>query len=338
MASMIVVPEEFARDTAARDGERGEAWVAALPGIVDQLLERWSAVLDGPVMHGGVGVIVPVRDAAGRATVLKVSPVHPGNAHEADAFEVWAGNGAVRIFDRDDALYALLLERASTETLASLDDLAEMARVAGALSVRLAVPAPAHLPRLQEHASDWDERLRKDAAELPHALSGRAVDAALATLRELGGAQPEVMVHGDFHARNILRGDRALPGWLAVDPKGYAGDPAYDGGTFVKTNLLRLATVPDPAASLDRLICVYAEAARLDSARVRRWAQVQAVDTALWEQRYGLLLTRHGQDRTLAELATLGAELLMLLSELNRMSKHKGCGVDQPQTHPTYYE
>jgi streptomycin 6-kinase len=229
-----------------------------------------------------------------------------------NAFEAWAGNGAVRIFDRDDALYALLLERASTETLASLDDLDEMAQVAGTLTARLAVPAPAHLPRLREQTGDWDERLRKDAAELPHALSDGAIDAALATQSELGGARPEVMVHGDFHARNILRGERALPGWLAVDPKGYAGDPAYDGGTFVKASLLRLASAPDPAATAGRLIRIYSEAARLDPARVRRWAQLQAADAALWEQRHGLLLTRRGPESELIiELAALAAELLM---------------------------
>jgi streptomycin 6-kinase len=312
MARMIAVPEDFARETAARDGERGEAWIAALPGTVGELLERWTTVIDGPITHGGVGIIVPVRDAAGRAAVLKVSPVHPGNAHEADAFEAWAGNGAVRIFDRDDALYALLLERASSETLASLADLHEMAQVAGMLSARLAVPAPAHLPRLREQTSDWDERLRKDVAELPHALSDRAIDAALVTLRDLGGTQPEVMVHGDFHARNILRGDRAVPAWLAVDPKGYAGDPAYDGGTFVKTSLLRLGPEPDPAASLDRLIRIYAEAARLDSARVRRWAQLQVVDAALWEQRYGAPNTRPGlSPNRIAELAASAADLLI---------------------------
>jgi len=245
--------------------------------------------------------------------VLKVSPVHPGNAHEADAFETWAGNGAVRLLDRDDVLYALLLERARPETLAGADDLDEMARTAGLLSARLAVPAPAFLPRLQERVGDWDERLRKDVAELPHGLRDRVIDAALATLHELGGSQPDVMVHGDFHARNILRGDRELPEWLAVDPKGYAGDPAYDGGTFVKASLPRLASVPDPIASLDRLISVYAEAAALEPGRVRRWAQLQVVDAVLWEQRHGLLITRGGgmERNQLTELGGLAAELLM---------------------------
>jgi streptomycin 6-kinase len=312
MAGMITVPEKFARDTAARDGERGKAWIAALPGIVSQLAERWGCAPDGPVMHGGVGVIVPVRDAAGRSAALKVSPVHPGNAHEADAFEAWAGNGAVRLYNRDDTLYALLLERARSEALACLDDLDEMARAAGMLSARLSIPAPAYLPRLDERAGDWDENLRKDAAELPHGLSDRVIGAALATLRELGDSQPDVMVHGDFHARNILQGDRGLPDWLAVDPKGYAGDPAYDGGTFVKTILLRLVSVPDPAARLDRLISIYAGAAGLDPEHVRRWAQLQVVDAVLWERRHGLLITRDGRgpDRII-ELAKLAAELLM---------------------------
>lgn len=120
------------------------------------------------------------------------------------------------------------------------------------------------------------------------------------------------MVHGDFHAGNILRGERARPAWLAVDPKGYAGDPACDGGTFVKTSLLRLACLPDPASSLDRFIRVYAEAAGLDPARIRPWAQLQVVDAALWEQRHGLLLTRGGLGpNRIAELAALAAEVLM---------------------------
>lgn len=312
MVRMIVVPEKFACGTAARDGKRGEAWIAALPAIVGRLLERWGCVPDGAVMHGGVGVVVPGRNAAGRAVVLKVSPAHPGNAHEADAFETWAGNGAVRLLGRDDALYALLLERARPETLAGAGDLDEMARAAGLLSARLAVPAPAFLPRLHEQAGDWDERLRKDAAELPHGLPDRVIGAALATVGDLGGPQPDVMVHGDFHARNILRGNRELPGWLAVDPKGCAGDPAYDAGTFIKASLPRLVSVPDPAARLDRFIRVYAEAAGLEPGRVRRWAQLHAVDAVLWEQRHGLTVTRSGTERErIIELAGLAAEALV---------------------------
>ncbi len=32
----------------------GAAWLAELPGIVEELLECWGCVPDGEVMHGGV--------------------------------------------------------------------------------------------------------------------------------------------------------------------------------------------------------------------------------------------------------------------------------------------
>ncbi|MFF5278011.1 hypothetical protein [Streptomyces sp. NPDC000133] len=51
---MIRIPEAFVRSTVEREGERGAAWLAELPGIVEELLGRWGCVPDGEVMHRGV--------------------------------------------------------------------------------------------------------------------------------------------------------------------------------------------------------------------------------------------------------------------------------------------
>ncbi len=150
---MIVTPEGFARSTVEREGEPGAAWLAELPGIVEELLERWGCVPDGEVMHGGVGVIVPVRRRAGESAVLKVSFPHPGNVHEPDAFVAWGGRGAVLLYERDDGRFAMLLERGRSSTLAEVEDGDEVVTVAGALNRRLAVPAPPGLPRLCEQAA-----------------------------------------------------------------------------------------------------------------------------------------------------------------------------------------
>ncbi|MEU8758685.1 aminoglycoside phosphotransferase family protein [Streptomyces sp. NPDC048659] len=292
---MIVVPREFARATVAREGGAGAAWIARLPAVVDASLERWDCVPDGAVLHGGVGVIVPVRRRSGEPAVLKVSFPHPGNTHEPDAFTVWAGRGAVRLYARDDASFAMLLERAEPTTLEALGDPDETARVAGALGRRLAVPAPAGLPRLSERAGEWEEELRRDTRELTHTMPDRVVGAALATVRELARAQPDTLVHGDLHARNVLRAEREP--WLAVDPKGCAGDPAYDGGTFLKTRALHLLGLADPRAAAFRTLAVYAEAAGLDRERVRRWAQLLVVQVAFWGRRHGLRVARGGPER-----------------------------------------
>lgn len=230
---MVGTPEIFTRGTVEREGAAGAAWLAELPSIVDELLARWECVPDGEVMHGGVGIIVPVLRRDAERAVLKVSFPHPGNVHEPDAFEAWGGRGAVLLHERDDERFAMLLERVRTSTLEEVRDGDEVVTVAGRLSRRLAVPAPAHLPRLRGQADSWEEQLRRDKSELVHTAPPYVVDAAVATVRELGRTQPDVLIHGDLHARNILRADREP--WLAVDPKGYVGDPAYDGGTLLKT-------------------------------------------------------------------------------------------------------
>ncbi|MFJ9694270.1 aminoglycoside phosphotransferase family protein [Kitasatospora sp. NPDC101183] len=291
---MIEIPEAFVRTTVDREQEPGAAWIAELPGIVDELTQTWGCEPDGPATHGGVGLILPVRRPSTGPAVLKVSFPHPGNVHEPDAYAAWQGRGAVHLYERDDARFAMLLERAHSTNLSEVADGDELASVAGRLNHRLAVPAPAELPRLSDRAAEWEENLLMDAGELSHTMPEAVVAAALATVRELGRTQPETLVHGDLHARNILRADREP--WLAVDPKGYVGDPAYDGGTLLKSRALHLIGADDPRPAIRRILAVFAEAAELDLDRVRRWAQFHAVTAAFWGRRHGFRVLRSGPE------------------------------------------
>lgn len=294
-----MIPAAFARSTVDREGEAGAAWLAELPALVDDLMARWDCVPDGEVAHGQVGVIVPVLRASGPA-VLKVSFPHPGNVHEPDAFAAWGGRGAVQLYERDDERFAMLLERAQSSTLGELADGDEIASVSGQLSRRLSIPAPAGLPRLADQADGWAAELRRDVADFPGALPVAVVDSALAVIDELGHQQPELVVHGDFHGRNILRADREP--WLAVDPKGYVGDPAYDGATLLKPRALALIESDDLMKALLHELDVFAEAAELDLERVRRWAHLQVVQAAFHGRRHGFGRARGGPylDRLLA--------------------------------------
>ncbi|MFJ6084925.1 aminoglycoside phosphotransferase family protein [Streptomyces sp. NPDC092369] len=307
---MIEVPETFARSTIEREGATGAAWLTEVPAIVDELMRRWACTRDGEVVHGGVGVIVPVRRPDRSPAVMKVSFPHPGNVREPDAFEAWHGRGAVLLYARDDERFAMLLERVHTSTLAEVEDGDEVVSVAGRLNRRLAVPAPHDLPRLREQTGAWEEQLCTDAGEFSDALSRRAVDAAVATVREVGREQPDLLVHGDLHGGNILRAERDP--WLAVDPKGYVGDPAYDGGTLLKSRALAILAADDPRKAVHRVLDVFAEAAEVDRERVRRWAQFHAVQAAFWGRRHGFRRARGGPLLDLlTEFADSLAELLV---------------------------
>lgn len=283
---MIEVPEEFARIKSANEGERGRAWVATLPDLVDGLLQRWSCIPTGPVMYGQVGIVVPVRRRDRTPAVVKVSFPHPGNIHDPDAYAAWDGNGATRMFARDDENFAMLLERASQHTLATVTDHEQALTIQGGLSRRLAVAAPPGLPRLSDRMDRWEHKILSTAAAFGDPLPSRVLDAAIATLRELGPDQPDVLVHGDLHDANILASDREP--WLAIDPQTWVGDPAHDALNVIRSPRFGEALCSaDMRPALLRYLDIYCEAAELDTERVRRWTQAGAVREAMWCRRHG---------------------------------------------------
>lgn len=187
--------------------------------------------------------------------------------------------------ERDDTHFAMLLERAGNGTLADLDDVDEAVAVAGTLVRRLSVQAPTGLPRLRDQIEGWQEDLRKDAERLPHPLPQRVVQAAVTAFRDLGHDQPETLVHGDLHFGNVLQAEREP--WLAIDPKGYVGDPAYDAITLLRSRFEDLLAAEDLKAALLRRLAIFADAAEIDRERVRRWAQARAVMDAHWGREHG---------------------------------------------------
>ncbi|WP_405749468.1 aminoglycoside phosphotransferase family protein [Streptomyces sp. NBC_01411] len=308
---MIELPEAFVRVTVDREGPAASAWLAELPATVRELVERWDCTVDGEVLYGGVGIVVPVLRTTCGPAVLKVSFPHPENRHEPNALTAWGGRGAVLLHERDDARFAMLLERAHPMTLAEAGTGVEVATIAGSVSRRLAVPAPAALPRLQDRAALWEEQLRADARDYPGALPSRLVQAATATVRELAFHQPDTLIHGDLNARNILAATRES--WLAVDPKGWAGDRAYDCGTLTKSRSVVLAEQGDLAKGIHRTLDAFTSAAELDRERARRWAQLGAVQAAFGGRRRGFRRGRHGIER--ARLIALVDELTHILTD-----------------------
>jgi streptomycin 6-kinase len=266
--------------------------VASLPGLVDEYLLRWRCTPIAPITRGGVGVILPVQRHDGTPAVLKISFAHPGNMHEAQAYAVWGGRGATLLYERDDAKFAMLLEQGEWQTLDDLGDLDEATAVTGQLARRLAVPASPGLPRLADRAEMWEQSLR-DGSERGHPVSRRAVGAAVDTIRDLGRKQAHTMVHGDPHFGNVVQAQREP--WLAVDPKGFVGDLAFDALTVLLRSLDSLRKADDLEGELRRRLAIFADAAEIERERAVRWAQARAavgscrgrtVDDAAWEVQF----------------------------------------------------
>ena len=116
-----------------------------------------------------------------------------------------------------------------------------------------------------------DEFEAEYAAACPaHRIDPGLARAGIALFRSLPAtAGLQVLLCTDLHADNILAARREP--WLVVDPKPYAGDPAYDVLQHMLNCEDRLAA--DPAGLADRM----AGLTGLESGRVRQWLFARSV-------------------------------------------------------------
>jgi streptomycin 6-kinase len=237
------------------------AWREAVPTIVERLRDRWALTIGRPFDHDGCTAwVAPVTRRDGTPAVLKVAIPHYEAMHEPDALRLWDGDGAVRLLDADGELNALLLERCEPGT--SLRELPEaeqdvvLARLLRRLWRRVSEPHP--FRTLGEMTAAWSA----EAAARPVPDAGLLREAMTLFADLSRGADAEVLLATDLHAGNILRTEREP--WLAIDPKPFVGDPAYDATQHL-LNCRRLRT--SPLRTVHRV----ADLLELDRDRVRLW-------------------------------------------------------------------
>jgi streptomycin 6-kinase len=274
------VPTGLARNVAddAEDGPARRAWLEALPGIVAGLADRWSLRVGRPFQPGGnASWVAPARDAAGRRLVLKAGWRHDETEHEAAGLRAWDGRGAVRVFRSLLAAdtSALLLEACEpgTPLEGALPPREQDAVVAGLLR-RLWIEPPAGHPfrplggMCERWAAEFERRYA--AARGSDELDPGIARAGIELFRLLPAtAARQVLLCTDLHPGNVLAAAREP--WLVIDPKPYAGDPAYDPLQHMLNFPGRLAG--DPGGFAGRMAGLLG----LDAGRLRSWLFARCV-------------------------------------------------------------
>lgn len=274
------IPEQFVADTVAREGAAGREWLEALDGRVATLLERWGLVPDGPVMHGYLGVVLPVLRQS-EPCALKVSWVDRYNEHEIDALSAWDGRGAVELMAHDREQGALLLERLdSSRNLTALQP-NHAAEVAGHLLRRLAIPAPAWTEPLTVEATLLRESLPSDWEDYGRPFSRSVLDRALGLLDSLASEGANLLVNSDLHYENVLAGEREP--WLAIDPKVLGGALEYGVAQLLWQPFAAILSRHD----LQQRLMTVARAADLNPDLARAWTFVRIIDYWIWALEVG---------------------------------------------------
>jgi streptomycin 6-kinase len=193
---------------------------------------------------------------------------HLEGEHELDGLRFWSGESTVRVLDADRALGAMLLEQCEPGTGLWTLPKPEQDLVLAAVFKRLwRMPKDPHPFRhLSAMAAVWRKRT---LAESERWSDAGLVHEGLRLLAELPAtASREVLLATDLHAGNVLRAQREQ--WLAIDPRPFVGDPAYDATQHLLNDGERLRV--DPDGTIRR----FAEAADLDPERVRLWTFARA--------------------------------------------------------------
>jgi streptomycin 6-kinase len=183
--------------------------------------------------------------------------------------------------DRDRGV--LLLERLQPGTmLSTLADDEEATRIAARVMRQLWRPVPPDHPF--RTVNDWAsglERMRQHfdggTGPLPTALVEKAEGLFADLLSSMDGA---VLLHGDLHHYNILQAERQP--WLAIDPKGIVGEPAYEVGALLRNPIFSFLEWPHLDQITARRVDILAEELGFDRERLLGWGLAQSVLSAWW--------------------------------------------------------
>lgn len=248
----------------------GLDWLARLPSLIQAVAQRWALTLDEPFDSNEVSCawVAPAVRHDGTTAVLKVGMPHMEGEHEIAALRFWNGGPTVHLLEADGAANAMLLERCEPGThLRQLPEAVQDVVIAGLLRrLRRVVPPAAPFRPLSSLTDRWCSETLADAAQWS---DPGLVRAGVDLLHNL--SQPRVgavLLATDLHAGNVLRARREP--WLAIDPKPFAGDAAYDATQHLLNCRTRLRTAPADT------IRQFADLLDLDDERVRLWTFARA--------------------------------------------------------------
>ncbi len=242
-------------------------------------MNRWRCGPDGPPAATEASLLWPVRRGA-EALMLKLPDPKDDEANAWAVLRAWDGQGAVRLVAGGPE--GQLLERLAGPDLLSLvpqrDD--EAARLLGDVAVRLhgagrRAPRPDGLIPLPERGRRLEDALRRGMVPAAEREAARGALDLLAA-EGLAGAAP---LHGDLHHGNVLLSSR---GWLAIDPKGLWGAPAYDLANALCNPFGHTGLVADPAR-MARQAAILSERTGHAATSMLAWAFVHGLLSAAWD-------------------------------------------------------
>ena len=235
-------------------------WLSQLPKIVSDLALRWNLTLATPFEEDLTGAWVAPCMSPDGPSVLKVGFPHFEADHEIDGLRLINGRCAVHLFNGDNELHALQLERCSPGAhLRGEDEEYQRKIICQILQELWQIPPNPSIRPLEVMVKRWSASARDRFSNITEHRD--IILKGLDTLESLADDKvTNTLLATDLHAGNVLSSTRRP--WLMIDPKPHVGDPCYD----LTQHFLNVQSRLDLA-----LIESMSRSAEVDAERVLRW-------------------------------------------------------------------
>lgn len=279
---MTELPKGFTTRIIDLHGEEGREWLATLPALIASIEEQWFIRVDEPFRALTYNYVAPAIQEDGTETILKLGVPGDHIEREAECLRQYDGRGAPYILEHDSVLGAMLLERVRPGMDIKQFNEAEAVEAAVSLMSQLhRTPAPATMMPTVTLWWKGFQRLREQFSGSTGPIPERLVDEAESIYADLAGSMDHnVLLHGDLHHENILTGSR-LP-WIAIDPQGVIGEPAYEVGAFLRNPMPDLLNWSGLDKILERRVAAFSEFLSIEKRRIAGWGYSQAVLSGIW--------------------------------------------------------
>lgn len=251
----------------------------AIPNL---LQERWCIRGSALLADTRSSLVYRVERQDASPAIVKILKPSGMNELPGMAYLSWrGGHGAIELIDRIDN--ACLLEDAGSIILRNhyrdFGD-ASATEIILAVLTKLHAPSPlappAGLVSLRQHFAPLFESVEKNLCPAHGELLRWGAGLAEDLLVRQTDIRP---LHGDLHHDNIVNG--GARGWLAVDPQGLIGDPAYEVANVFGNPIGGIRDILDPARIV-RLTASFAGAISCPEKAILQFAAAHAAISICW--------------------------------------------------------
>lgn len=250
--------------------------------LIEPYLGGWKLSDPELIAETPTSWVYKVRRRKSEYAALKLLRADAGDDERfgGDMLDWYAGQGAARVYALSHN--AVLLEWLDGEPLSALvlDDQDDKAT-----DIICQIIAQLHAPREYPPAREliplhtrFEALFKTDKSRWPFAARDLLIRAQIIARKMLESITEEVPLHGDIHHDNIFFSTRS---WVAIDPKGLIGDPAYEVANSFLNPIDASVLAADPKR-IARMTEQFTERLRLDRLRVLGFAAAHAALSASW--------------------------------------------------------